>query len=199
MMTMMQRRIEKTTPVPENPDRPPVERRFIDLSPSTYRDGESRAPVRISRILVRRCRDFDDTRSSTHSRSLLRRSSSSESPGRDVSPVNFTAALDLGENTRDRSLSDGEDENGFSRKVSSAQYQLFRQAVNSSKKPFKLKPRRAARASLMDLGDGEVTDQVSWLDQPSLTDMMASTARIVQGLKEGEPVEKTAPSESLNA
>ena len=50
----------------------------------------------------------------------------------------------------------------------------------------------------MDLGDGEVTDRVSWLDQPLLTDTMTSPARIAQGLKEDETVEKTTLSESLN-
>ena len=50
----------------------------------------------------------------------------------------------------------------------------------------------------MDLGDTEVTDRVSWLDQPSLTDAMTSTARITQGLKEDEEVEKTTLSEALN-
>ena len=179
-----------------------MERRFIDMSPSTYRDGESQAPVRRSMTPVRWCWDFDDTRSSTHSRSPVRRSSPSESPARNVSPVNLAAALDPEENTRDRSLSDGEDEDGSSRKVSSAQFQLFRQAVTSSKGSFKLNPaksRRATKATLMDLGDGEVTDQMSWLDQPSLTDTMASTARVAQGLKEDEPVENTTLSESLNA
>ena len=116
--------------------------------------------------------------------------------------MNFSAALDPEENTRDRSLTDEEDEDGSSRKVLSTQYQLFRQAVTSSKGSFKLNParsQRAAKASLMDLGNGEVTDRVSWLDQLSLTDTMASTARIVQGLKEDETVEKTTlSSESLN-
>ena len=113
--------------------------------------------------------------------------------------MNFSAALDTAENIRDKSVSD--DEDGSSRKVSSAQYQLFRQAVISSKGPFKLNPAKsqiAARASLMDLGDGEVTDRVSWLDQPSLTDTMASTAQIAHGLKEDEEVEKATLSESLN-
>ena len=50
----------------------------------------------------------------------------------------------------------------------------------------------------MDLGNGEVTDRVSWLDQTSLTDTMASTARIAQGLKDDETMEKTTLSESLN-
>ena len=57
---------------------------------------------------------------------------------------------------------------------------------------------QASRASLMDLGNSEVTDRVSWLDQPSLVDTMASTARIAQGLKEDEEVEKTTLSETLN-
>ena len=57
--------------------------------------------------------------------------------------------------------------------------------------------RRPSRASL-DLGDSEVTDRVSWLDQPSLKDTMASTARIAQGLKEDEEVKKTTLSETLN-
>ena len=128
------------------------------------------------------------------------RSSSSESTAREASPVNFSAALDPEEPQKDRSLSDGEEEDG-TRRVSSAQYQLFRQAVTSSKGSFRLNPaksRRAARASLLDLGDGEVSERVSWMDQPSLTDTMASTARIVQGLKEDEPVQKTTLSESLN-
>ena len=93
------------------------------------------------------------------------------------------AALDPGETGRYRTLSDGDDDDGSSRKVSSAQYKIFRQAVTSSKGSFKVNPAkssRAARAPLLDLGDGEVTDHVSWLDKPSLTDTMASTARIAQ-------------------
>ena len=79
--------------------------------------------------------------------------------------------------------------------------QSFRQAGTTSKGSFKVNPaksRRASRASLLDLGDSEVSDQVSWLDQPSLKDTMASTARIAQGLKEDEKVEKTTLSETLN-
>ena len=60
------------------------------------------------------------------------------------------------------------------------------------------KTKRASRASLLDLGDPEVTDRVSWLDQPSLQDTMVSMARIAQGLKEDEEVEKTTLSETLN-
>ena len=50
----------------------------------------------------------------------------------------------------------------------------------------------------MDLGETESSDRVSWLDQPSLVDTMASTARIAQGLKEDKDVEKTTLSETLN-
>ena len=146
--------------------------------------------------------DLPESRSSTISWSPLRRSSSSESAPRDGSPVDFSAVLDTAENVKDKSLSDEEDEEGSHRKVSSAQYQLFRQAVTSSKGSYKLNPaksRRAARASLLDLGEGEVTDKVSWLDQPSLVDTMTSTARIAQGLKEDEEVEKTTLSENHNS
>ena len=52
---------------------------------------------------------------------------------------------------------------------------------------------------MLDLGDTEVTDRISWLDQPSLQDTMASTARIAQGLKEDEEVVKTTLSETLNS
>ena len=186
-------------PVPENQDRPTAERRVFDKSPSTSRTADSQAPAKRSWTPIR-CRDFDESRSSTCSRSPVRRSSSSQSP-RDGSLVNFSAALNPEENTRDRSLTDEEDEVGSSRKVSSPQYQLFHQAVTSPKGSFKLNParsRRAGRASLMDLGDGEVTDQVSRLDQLSLTNTMVSTARIAQGLREDEPVEKTTLPESLN-
>ena len=137
---------------------------------------------------------MDDTRDSTRSRSPIRRSSSSESPPRDASPVNFSAALDSEDKVKDRSITDNEDDDGSQKKVSAAQYQLFRQAVMSFKGSFKVNPaksHRAFRASLLDLGDSEVTDRVSWLDQPSLVDTMASTARISQGLKEDEEVEKT--------
>ena len=112
--------------------------------------------------------------------------------------MDFSVALDTAENVRDKSLSDEEDEEGSSRKVSSAQYQ----AVTSLKGSYKLNPaksRRAARASLLDLDEGEVTKKVSWLDQPSLVDTMTSTACIAQGLKEDGEVEKTTLSETLNS
>ena len=50
----------------------------------------------------------------------------------------------------------------------------------------------------MALGETEASARVSWLDQPSLVDTMASTARITQGLKEDEDVKKTSLSETLN-
>ena len=100
-----------------------------------------------------------------------------------------------------RDISDDEGDDGDSRKISAAQYKIFRQAVSTSKGSFKLNPaktKRTSRASLLDLGDTEVTDRISWLDQPSLQDTMASTVRIAQGLKEDEVV-KTTLSETLNS
>ena len=100
-----------------------------------------------------------------------------------------------------RAISEDEDAEGDSKKISAAQYEIFRQAVTTSKGTYKVNPaktKRAARASLLDLGDTEVPDRVSWLDQPSLQDTMASTARIAQGLKEDEEVVKTTLSETLN-
>ena len=115
--------------------------------------------------------------------------------------MNFSAALDPEDKIKGRSITDDEDGDGDHKKVSAAQYQLFRQVVMTSKGSFKVNPGntcRASRTSLLDLGDSEVTDWVSWLDQPSLKDTMASTARIAQGLKEDEEVEKTTLSETLN-
>ena len=130
----------------------------------------------------------------------MTRSSSVDPPTRDASRVNFSAALDPEDKIKERSISDKEDEDG-NKKISVAQCQMFRQAVLTSKGSFKVNPaktRRAPRASLLDLGDSEVTDRVSWLNQPSLEDTMASNARIAQGLKEDEEVEKTTLSETLN-
>ena len=143
---------------------------------------------------ARSCSESRDSRS----RSPVSRSSSVESPTRDGSPVNFTAAMDPDVK---RAISDDEDDEGDSRKISAAQYQIFRQAVTTSKGSFKVNPaktKRASRASLLDLGDPEVTDRVSWLDQPSLQDTMVSMARIAQGLKDDEEVERTTLSETLN-
>ena len=100
-----------------------------------------------------------------------------------------------------RVFSDVEDNDGDSKKISAAQYQIFRQAVTMSKGSFKVNPaktKRASRASLLYLGDPQVTDRVSWLDQPSLQDMLVSTARIAQGLKNDEEIEKTTLFETLN-
>ena len=137
----------------------------------------------------------------TCSRSPVTRSSSVDSPTRDGSPVNFSAALDPEDKVKENYVTNDEDEDGNHKKISSAQYQLFRQAVTTSKGSFKVNPaktHRASRASLLDLGDSEVTDRVSWLDQPSLKDTMASTACIAQGLKEDEEVKMTTLSETPN-
>ena len=87
------------------------------------------------------------------------------------------------------------------KKVSSAQYQLFRQAVTCSKGSFQIVParsKRPTRASLLDLDEDQKTDWVSWTDQPSLLDTMGLMEWIAQGLNEEEPVEKTTFSEALN-
>ena len=205
MWTLMQRRMDSGMAAPDTQSRP------IDQTPSTRQDQTpprrsgtpvrcSRTPDRRPRTPVRRARGMDESRDSTCSRSPIRRSSSSESCTRDASPVDFSAALNTEEKVKDRSISENEDE-GSQKKVSAAQYQLFRQAVTSSKGTFKVNPSkscRVPRASLMDLGESEDSDRVSWLDQPSLVDTMTSTVRIAQGLKEDEDVEKTTLSETLN-
>ena len=120
------------------------------------------------------------------------------STAQDESPLNFNAALDV---ESKRAISEDEDAEGDCKKISAAQYEIFRQAVTTSKGSYKVNPaktKRASGASLLDLGDTEVPDRVSWLYQPSLQDTMASTARIAQGLKEDEEVVKTTLSETLN-
>ena len=100
-----------------------------------------------------------------------------------------------------RAISDDDEDEGDSKKIFAAQYQIFRQAVTTSKGSYKVNPaktKRASMASLLDLGDPEVTDRVLWLDQPSLQDTMVSTARIAQELIEDKEVEKTTLSEILN-
>ena len=160
-------------------------------------ERQARTPVRPPRTPVRPARNHSESRDSG-SRSPLSRSSSVESTARDESPLNFNAALNVDSK---RALWEDEDVEGDSKKISAAQYEIFRQAVTSSKGTYKINPaktKRAARSSLLDLGDTEVPDRVSWLDQPSLQDTMASTARIAQGLKEDEEVVKTKLSETLN-
>ena len=190
--------VQSSVPAPRHdstPRRSATPTRSPERRPRTPQRS-TRTPVRRVRTPVRRARSCSESRES-RSRSPVSRSSSVKSPTRDGSPVNFTAALDP---DAKRSISDDEDDEGDSKKISAAQYQIFRQAVTTSKGSFKVNPaktKRASRASLLDLGDPEVTDRVSWLDQPSLQDTMASTARIVQGLKD-EEVEKTTLSETLN-
>ena len=113
--------------------------------------------MRRARTPVRRARGLDDTRESTRSRSPVTRSSS------DASPVNFFF-FDPEDKIKERPITDDEDEDSDHKKISAAQYQLFRQAVTTSKGSFKVNPaktRRASRASLLDLGDSEVTDRLS--------------------------------------
>ena len=129
-------------------------------------ERQARTPVRPPRTPVRQSRNHSESRDS-RSPSPLSRSSSVESTARDESPLNFNAALNVDSK---RALSEDEDAEGDSKKISAAQYEIFRQAV-TSKGTYKINPaktKRAARASLLDLGDTEVPDRVSWLDQPSL-------------------------------
>ena len=159
----------------------------------------SRSPVRKSRPTTRTERySFKDSDSASCSRSSHSSRSADRWPD---SPLDFRAAIQADDMEKKSSVSDGEDE-GSSRKVSSAQYALFRQAVTLSKGAFKIVPartKRAARVSLLDLGEEKKTDKVSWMDRLSLLDTMASRARIAQGLKDNEKVDKTTLSEMLNA
>ena len=123
-------------------------------------DKQARTPVRPPRTPVCRSRNHSESRDS-RSRSPLSRSSSVESTARDGSPLNFNAALDMDSK---RALSEDEDAEGDGKKISAAQYEIFRQAVTSSKRTYKINPAKtkwAARASLLDLGDTEVPDRVT--------------------------------------
>ena len=83
---------------------------------------------------------------------------------------------------------------------SQQQYQIFRQAVTTSKGSFKSTPlrlKRVSRASLLDLGGPEVTESRGWTSRRFKTRWF-STARIAQGLKDDKEVEKTTLSETLN-
>ena len=100
MMTLMQRHFGEGTPAvtPETTAGPatnspiPMHRRSPARlpSPDTRDNDTTRSPVRSSRSPTRRYWDFEDSpRSATCSRLPLRTSSSSESPARDRSPVDF--------------------------------------------------------------------------------------------------------------
>ena len=91
------RRSDTPSGTPERRPRTPEPR-----TPQRY----PRTPVRRVRTHVRQARGYSDSRDS-RSRSPLSRSSSVESPTRDVSPVNFTASMDLDDK---RSISDDEGE-----------------------------------------------------------------------------------------
>ena len=100
------------------------------------------------RMPVRRARNHSESRDS-RSRSPLSRSSSVESTVRDESPLNFNAALDVDSK---RAISEDEDAEGDSKKISAGQYEIFRQAVTTLKGTYKVNPaktKRAARASLL--------------------------------------------------
>ena len=118
-------------PVPDTQSRPvdqtPMTRDQTTPGGSKTPVERARTPVRRSRTPVRHSRGMDESRDSTRTRSPIRRSSSSESAPRDASPVNFSAALDTEEKVKDKSFSDGEDDEGSLRKVSAA---LFRQAFD---------------------------------------------------------------------
>ena len=99
MWTLMQRRMDLGLPAPVTHSRP------VNQTPMTRDDQtpprRSRTPVRRSRTPDRRprtpvrcARGIDESRDSTHSRSLIRRSSSSESAPRDASLVDFSTALE---------------------------------------------------------------------------------------------------------
>ena len=130
--------------------------------------------------------------------SLVRRSHSPAKTFRYVERYSFESSSDSPSRSR---FSKGDDDESSVKRISSAQYQLFRQAVTSSIGSYKSvlsRSKWAARASLLDLGEDERTERMPRTDQPSLLDTMASTAHIAQELKEDETVEKTTLSESLN-
>ena len=110
----------------------------------------TRTPDRRVRTPVRWARGCSESRDSRSSSPVSRSSSVEFFPTRDGSPVNFTAAMDP---DIKRVFSDDEDDDGDSKKISAARYQIFRQAVTTSKGSFKVNPaktKRASRASLLD-------------------------------------------------
>ena len=99
-------------------------------------ERQARTPVRPPRMPVRRARNHSKSRES-RSCSPLSRSSSVESAARDESPLNFNSAMDL--DTK-RAVSEDEDVEGDSKKISAVQYEIFRQAVTTSKGSYKVNP-----------------------------------------------------------
>ena len=117
-----------------SPARPKSPERFLHTPQSSISslvrrakeaERQARTPVRPPRTPVRRSRNHSESRDS-RSHSPLSRSSSVESTARDESPLNFNAALDMDSK---RALSEDEDAEGDSKKISAAQYEIFRQAV----------------------------------------------------------------------
>ena len=182
------RRSDTQSRTPERRPRTPKPR-----TPQRY----PRMPVRRVRTPVRQARGYSDSRDS-RSRSPLSRSSSLESPTRDASPVNFTAAMDPDDK---RSISDDEDDEGEHKKISAAQYQIFRQAVTASKGSFKSTPlrqsERPGRLCWTWAARRWLTESRGWTSRPFKTRWF-SMARIAQGLKDDEEVDKTTLSETLN-
>ena len=180
------RRSDTQSRTPERRPRTPEPR-----TPQRY----PRMPVRKVRTPVRQARGYSDSRDS-RSRSPLSRSSSVESPTRDASPVNFTASMDPDDK---RSISDDEDEGEH--KISAAQYQIFRQAVTTSKGSFKSTPlrqsERPGRLCWTWAARRWLTESRGWTSHRFKTQWF-STACIAQGLKDDEEVEKTTLSETLN-
>ena len=144
--------VQSSLPVPEHdsdnkrsatpagsPARTKSPERFLHTpqsSVSSEADRQARTPVRPPRTPVRRSRNHSESRDS-RSRSPLSRSSSVESTARDGSPLNFNVALDMDSK---RALSEDEDAEGDGKKISAAQYEIFRQAVTSSKGTYKINP-----------------------------------------------------------
>ena len=170
------------TPTPPPPAPPPPRPRPV--SPVL-------SPVRPPR----RSRSRSCSRVRSRSRSLLERPVSpavSPRTGSALSSRLFPAPRE-----RDASpvrLSTSREEPDEADRVSFAQYELFRQAVQSSKAAFQAAPaavRRATQVSLLDLGDEDCPERVTWKDQPSMMRIIQSAGRLAQGLLGDEVPEPT--------
>ena len=117
------------TPARTPEKRPRTHERFLRTPQRSTRTPDRR--VRTPGRRARSCSESRDSRSS----SPVSRSSSVESP------VNFTAAMDP---DIKRVFSDDEDDDGDSKKISAAQYQIFIQAVSTSKGSFKVNPAKTS-------------------------------------------------------